>query len=133
VAQQLLPAVLSFPVVLLTPPRFTPGALGLASTVGYLLVVLPMVRATRRLRGPAAVAGVGHATLAGIAAAAAGSAAGLASTLIMPTGGNIFEVGTGAVSITLAVVVFGLVAYALDRGDLRASAGRLRRYVRSST
>jgi putative peptidoglycan lipid II flippase len=132
VAQQLLPAALSFPLVLLLPPKYTPGALGLASTVGYLLVVPPMVRATRRLRGPAAVAGVGHASLAGIAAAAAGSAAGLAATVLMPTGGSIFEVGAAVVSTTLAIVVFGAVAYLLDRGDLKATGDRLRRYVRNS-
>jgi putative peptidoglycan lipid II flippase len=91
-----------------------------------------MVRATRRLRGPAAVAGVGHASLAGIAAAAAGSAAGLAATVLMPTGGSIFEVGAAVVSTTLAIVVFGAVAYLLDRGDLKATGDRLRRYVRNS-
>jgi putative peptidoglycan lipid II flippase len=88
-----------------------------------------MVVATRRIRGPAAVAGYGRASLAGIAAAAAGSAAGLAATLTIPTGGGIFEVGAGAVSMLLAIVVFGAVAYLLDREDLRAVAERLRRYV----
>ena len=52
-----------------------------------IAVTVPMVIATRRLRGSAAVAGLGHATFAGIAAGAAGSAAGLAVTLVMPTGG----------------------------------------------
>jgi len=131
VAQQLLPAALSVPLVLLTPPHFTPAALALASSAGQLAVVVPMVAATRRLRGPAVVAGVGHATLAGIAAAAAGSAAGLGITLVIPTGGNFFEVGAGFASTMLAIVVFGVVAFALDRGDLRAAAGRLRRFARS--
>ena len=88
VAQQLLPAALSFPLVLLAPPRLTVQALALASSVGFILVAVPTVAATRRLRGPAAVAGLGHATLAGIAAAAAGAAVGLAVTLVLPTGGN---------------------------------------------
>ncbi|HVT69412.1 MAG TPA: lipid II flippase MurJ, partial [Trebonia sp.] len=69
VAQQLLPAALSFPMVLLAPPRFTVGALALASSLGQIAVAVPMTAATRRLRGPAAVAGAGHATLAGLAAA----------------------------------------------------------------
>jgi putative peptidoglycan lipid II flippase len=133
VAQWLLPAVLSFPMVLLAPPRLTVGALALASSIGLLAVAFPMVVATRRLRGPAAVAGLGHATLAGIAAAAAGAAAGLAVTLVMPTGGNLYEVGSGIISTMLAVVVFGVVAYALDKGDLRAVAGRLRRFTRNRT
>jgi putative peptidoglycan lipid II flippase len=90
-----------------------------------------MVAAIRRLRGPAAVAGVGRAELAGIAAGAAGAAVGLAATLVMPTGGGVFEVGAGVVAAALAVVVFGAVAYALDREDLQAAAGRLRRHLRS--
>jgi putative peptidoglycan lipid II flippase len=132
VMQQLLPGVLSFPLVLLAPPRYTVAGLALASSVGMLALNVPMVAAIRRLRGPAAVAGVGRAELAGIAAGAAGAAVGLAATLAMPTGGGIFEVGAGVVAAALAVVVFGAVAYALDREDLQAAAGRLRRHLRST-
>jgi putative peptidoglycan lipid II flippase len=130
VAQQLLPAALSFPMVLLAPPHLAVGALALASSVGQITVAVPMVAATRRLRGSAAVAGLGHATLAGLAAAAAGAAAGLAVTLVIPTGGTIFETCAGAVSTLLAVMVFGVVAYALDKEDVRAAAGRLRLFAR---
>jgi putative peptidoglycan lipid II flippase len=130
VAQQLVPAALTFPLVLLAPPRLTVEALALAASVGFIVVAIPTAIVTRRLRGPAAVAGLGHATLAGIAAAAAGGAAGLAATLVLPTGGNLFEVGAGLIATILAIVVFGVVAYALDRGDLRAVAGRLRRFSR---
>ena len=131
VAQQLVPAALSVPLVLLAPPRFTVEALALACSAGFILVAIPTVIATRRLRGPAVVAGLGHAGLAGIAAAAAGAAAGLAVTLVLPSGGNLLEVGSGLSAATLAVVAFGVVAYALDRGDLRTAAGRLRRFARS--
>ena len=131
VGQQLLPAALSFPLVLLAPPRLAVGALALASSVGQIVVAVPMMAATRRLRGSAAVAGVGHAALAGIAAAAAGGAAGLAVTLALPTGGAVFETGVGIVSTLLAVVVFGVVAFALDKGDVRVATGRLRRFARS--
>ena len=61
VAQQLLPAALSFPMVLLAPPRLTVGALALASSIGQLAVAVPMVAATRRLRGSASVAEIGRA------------------------------------------------------------------------
>lgn len=132
VAQQLLPAALSFPLVLLTPPRLTVGALALASSVGQLAVCIPMVAATRRLRGPAAVAGLGHATLAGIAATGAGAAAGVVVTLVLPTGGNVFEVGAGFAATIVAIVVFGAVAYALDRGDTRVALARLRRLARTA-
>ncbi|HXT93356.1 MAG TPA: lipid II flippase MurJ [Trebonia sp.] len=133
VAQWLLPAALSFPMVLLAPPRLTVGALALASSVGQLVVAVPMVIATRRLRGPAAVAGLGHATLAAIAAAAAGAAAGLMTTLALPTGGNVFEVGAGFIAAMTAVLVFAVVAYALDRGDTRAALNRLARFTRNRT
>jgi putative peptidoglycan lipid II flippase len=130
VAQQLVPAALTFPMVLLAPPHLTVEALALASSTGFLLVAIPTVIVTRRLRGPAALAGLGHATLAGCAAAAAGAAAGLAVTLALPAGGNVLEAMSGFIAAMLAVTVFGVVAYALDRGDLRAVAGRLRRFAR---
>jgi putative peptidoglycan lipid II flippase len=133
VAQQLLPAVLSFPMVLLAPPRLTVGALALASSAGQIAVAVPMVIATRRLRGSASVAGLGHATFAGIAAAAAAAAAGLAVALVMPTGGTVLEIGVGAVSTLLAIVVFGGVAYALDKRDVRSAVGRLQRFARNRT
>jgi hypothetical protein len=37
---------------------------------------------------------------------------------------------SGFIATILAIAVFGVVAYALDRGDLRAVAGRLRRFVK---
>ena len=133
VAQQLLPAALSFPLVLLAPPRLAVQGLALASSLGFILVSFPTIMAVRRLRGPAAVAGLGHAELAGVAAAAAGAAAGLAATVVLPTGGNVVEVGSAIIAGLLAVVVFGVVAYALDKGDLRAVAARVRVFARSRT
>jgi putative peptidoglycan lipid II flippase len=133
VAQQLLPAALSVPMVLLVSPRLVVGALALASSIGQLATAVPMVIATRRLRGPAAVAGLGHATLAGLAAGAAGAAAGLAVTLVIPRGGTVFEGAVGVLSLLLATVVFGAVAFALDKGDVRAAAGRLRLFARNRT
>jgi putative peptidoglycan lipid II flippase len=133
VAQQLLPAALSFPLVLLAPPHLAVGALALASSVGQIAVAVPMVIATRRLRGSASVAGLGHATFAGIAAAAAAAAAGLAVALVMPTGGAVLETGVGAVSTLLAIVVFGVLAYALDKRDVRSAVRRLQRFTRNRT
>jgi putative peptidoglycan lipid II flippase len=131
VAQQLVPALLAFPLVLLAPPHMAVEALALACSTGFTIVAVPAVIATRRLRGRAAVAGLGHATLAGTAAAAAGAAAGLAAALALPSGGSLVEVGSGFLAALLAVIVFGVVAYTLDRGDLRALAERLRRFARS--
>jgi putative peptidoglycan lipid II flippase len=133
VAQQLLPAALAFPVVLLAPPRMAVEALAVSSSVGFIVVTVPTVLATKRLRGPAAVARLGHATLAGIAAAAAAGAVGLAVTLLLPTGGNVTEVGSGLIAGLLAILVFGVVAYVLDKGDTRVALLRLRRFTRIGT
>ncbi|MGH3212870.1 MAG: hypothetical protein ACRDNO_34430, partial [Trebonia sp.] len=76
---------------------------------------------------------LGHASLAGVAAAAAGAAAGLAIAQVMPTGGAIYETCAGAVATLVAVAVFGVVAYALDKGDTRAVAAQVRRFTRSRT
>jgi putative peptidoglycan lipid II flippase len=133
VAQQLLPAALSLPLVLLTPPRLTTEMLALSNSVGFLVVAVPTVIATRRLRGPDAVAGLGHATLTGIAACAAGGAVGLALALALPGGGNAFEAGSGALAGLAAIVVFGVVAYVLDPGDTRVALARLRRLTRKRT
>ena len=51
VAQQLLPAAISFPLVLLAPPHLAVQALALASSAGFIVVTIPTVIATRRLRG----------------------------------------------------------------------------------
>jgi putative peptidoglycan lipid II flippase len=131
VAQQLLPAALSFAFVLLAPPRLATEALAAASSAGFLLVTVPTVLAVRRLRGAAAVAGLGHATLAGIAGSASGAAVGLLVTVVVPAGGNVGEVATGVVAGTAAVIVFGLVAYALDGEDMRVALSRLQRVTRN--
>ena len=132
VAGPLLQMALSVPLVDAVSPKYVVPALAVAGTIGQLTVAVPMVLAIRKLRGPAAIAGVGHAALAGIAAAAAASAVGLAVTLIVPAGGGkIFDAGSGVLSAAVAIAVFGAVAYALDRGDLRSAAARLHRTARA--
>jgi putative peptidoglycan lipid II flippase len=90
-----------------------------------------MVLATRRFRGPAAIAGVGRATLAGLVAGAAGSAVGVGVALMVPSSGKLFEGVSAVLAAAVAIAVFGAVAYALDRDDLQIVAGRLRRLSRS--
>ena len=131
VAGPLLQIVVSIPLALLAPPRLVVPALALGSTVALLAVAVPMVFAVRRIRGAAAIAGLGHATLAGLVAGGIGSAVGVGVCLALPSGGKVFEAGVGAVAAALTVVAFGVWAYALDRGDLRMAAGRLRRLARA--
>jgi putative peptidoglycan lipid II flippase len=131
VAGPLLQIAVSVPLALLAPPRLVVAALALGSTIALLGVAAPMVFAVRRLRGPAAVAGLGHATLAGLVAGGVGSAVGVGVTLAMPAGGKLFEAAVGALAAVLALLAFGVWAYALDRGDLRTAAARLRRFART--
>ena len=130
VAGPLLQVGFALPLVLLAPPRLVVAAIALGSTVALLVVAVPMVFAVRRFRGPAALAGLGHATLAGLVAGGIGSAVGVGVCLALPSGGKLFEAGVGALAALLALLAFGVWAYALDRGDLRAVAGRLRRFAR---
>jgi putative peptidoglycan lipid II flippase len=126
VATPLLQLALSIPLVELAPPRLAVAALSAGSTVALLVVAVPMVIAIRRFRGKAAISGVGHATLAGLAAGIAGGAVGAGVAFVVPAAGKLLEVVTGAFATALAVLVFAVVAYALDRGDLRAVVTRLR-------
>ena len=131
VAGPLLQIAVSIPLALFAPPRLVVPALALGSTVALLTVSVPMMVAVERLRGPAALDGLGHATLAGITAGVLGCGVGVGVTLALPSGGKLFETGVGALAALLALLAFGVWAYALDRGDLRMVAGRLRRFVRS--
>jgi putative peptidoglycan lipid II flippase len=134
VAGQLLQMVLTVPLVKLMPPHMAVGAIALGGSLGQLAVAVPMVIAIRRIRGPQAVAGVGHATLVSVAACVAGGAFGVGATLVLPVGRKLADAGTGALAAAIAIAAFGAVAYAFDRGDLKTAAqripglSRLRRY-----
>ena len=130
VASPLLTIAVSVPLVELVPARLVVGALALSMTIAQLAVAVPMVIATRRIRGKAAVRGVGHATVAGVAAAAAGAAVGVAVTAVMPAGGKLSDVSSGAVATAAAVVAFGVVAYILDKGDVRTAVSQIQRFAR---
>jgi putative peptidoglycan lipid II flippase len=128
VAPPLLQMAASAALVSLVPPRLVVAALSLATSISTLVPAAPAVFATRRIRGAAAVAGIGHATIAGLAAAAAAAAAGVAVTLALPVGRKLFDAGSGAVATAAALAAFGAVAYVLDRDDLRAAIQPLRRF-----
>jgi putative peptidoglycan lipid II flippase len=90
-------------------------------------VAVPLVIATRRIRGAAALAGAGRANLAGLAAAAAGVAVGVTVSVALPGSGKLTDAASGAVAAVAAIAAFGLVAYLLDPADLRAITRWLRR------
>jgi putative peptidoglycan lipid II flippase len=121
-------AALAADVVLagLAPPRLVPAALALGVSAGATLVAGPLVLAARRIRGPAAVRGLGRAALAGLTAATAGAAAGVGISLLLPVTRRLAAGGAAVLAATAAAVVFGAVAYLLDDGDLRAVLARRR-------
>ena len=71
------------------------------------------------------------AAMAGLAAGVVSAAVGVGVSLAAPAGGKILAAGVAVVAAGCAVIAFGAVAYLLDRGDLKAVLGRLRRIVRS--
>jgi putative peptidoglycan lipid II flippase len=112
------------------PPRLVVAALALGSTIGQSVVAVPLVLAARRIRGPEAVRGTGRAALAGAAAGVAGAVAGVAVSLALPASHKLLAAGVAALAAACAALAFGLVAYLLNDGDLRAAMTWLRQVTR---
>lgn len=110
----------------LAPARLVAPALALGNTIGQSAAAIPVVLMTRRICGRAVVQGVERATLAGLAAGTVSAAAGVAVCLAAPVSGRLLAAGVAVVAAGVAVAAFSVVAYALDRGDLRPVAARLR-------
>ena len=103
------------------PARLVVPALALGNTIGQSVVAIPLMIATRRIRGPEAVRGTGRAALAGLVAAVAGAVAGVAVSLVLPTSHKLLAAGVAILAAACAALAFGLVAYLLNDGDLRAA------------
>jgi putative peptidoglycan lipid II flippase len=114
----------------LVPARLVVAALALGATIGQTVVAIPLVAVTRRICGPAAVRGAGHATVAGLAACAAGAAVGVAVSLAVPLHHKLDAVALAVPAAGGAILAFGLVAYFLDDGDLKAVLAWVRRVTR---
>jgi putative peptidoglycan lipid II flippase len=114
----------------LAPARLVVAALALGNTLGQTLVAVPLVMITRRIRGEAAVRGVGRATLAGLAAAAAAAIVGLAVSLALPSGGKLLAAGVAVVSAICAIMVFSMVCFPLAKADMRTATARARELAR---
>jgi putative peptidoglycan lipid II flippase len=104
------------------PARLEVAALALGNTIGLTATAIPLVFATRRIRGKAAVAGVGHATMAGIGACVAGCVAGLALAYLLSSNSKPMDVVAALAAALCSLIAFGVVSFLLDRGDLRAIA-----------
>ena len=114
----------------LVPSRLVVAALALGNTIGQTVVAIPLVIYTRRICGKAAVQGVGRAALAGLAAGAAGAAAGMAVSMAVPIHHKLEAFALALPAAGCAIIAFGIVAYLLDDGDLRAVLAWVRRVAR---
>jgi putative peptidoglycan lipid II flippase len=117
-------------LVQLVPPRLVVGALALGTTVGQTVVAIPLVIVTRRICGPAAVHGAGRATLTGLVACGVGAAVGVAVSLAVPLHHKLVAVALSLPAACCTILAFGVVAYLLDDGDLRAILAWMRRVTR---
>jgi putative peptidoglycan lipid II flippase len=116
-------------LVHLVPARWVVAALGLGNTIGLTAGGVALIVAVRRACGRAALQATARTAGAGILAAAAGAAAGAAAAWLLPAPSLTLDAVGAAAAAACALVVFGLVAYLLDGGALRAAVGRARRAV----
>ena len=126
----LLAAVAQIVLAEVVPTNFVVGALALGNSIGMVGAAIPMVIITRRIRGKAAVEGVGRTTLTAIAAAIVSAAAGVAVTIAWPTTHKLLAIVVGMFAAAAAVIAFAAVAYILDNGDLQAVVARLAQTLR---
>jgi len=120
-------------LVQLVPPRLVVAALAVGTTFGQTVAAIPLVIVTRRIRGRAAVQGVVHAALAGLAACAAGAAVGVAVSIVVPIHHKLEAFALAVPAAAGAIIAFGMVAYLLDDGDLQVVLAWVRRVVRPSS
>jgi putative peptidoglycan lipid II flippase len=125
----LLTIVADVVLVQLVPARLVVAALAFGATFGQTVVAVPMVLVSRRICGKPAVQGVSHAALAGLAACAAGAAVGVAVSLAVPIHHKLEAFALAVPAACGAIAAFGVVAYFLDDGDLRAILAWVRRAV----
>jgi putative peptidoglycan lipid II flippase len=115
--------------VRLVAPRWVVPVLGLGNTVGLVVSGTALLAAVRRARGGAALAGTARAAAAGLTGAVAGAAAGAGLSAATPVTGFFPNATVALLACCGAVIAFGVTAYALDGGDLRAVVARVRHKV----
>jgi putative peptidoglycan lipid II flippase len=112
------------------PAHLVVAALALGTSIGQTAVAIPVAIVTRRLRGAAALGGGRRAGLAGLVAGAAGAVTGTAASVAINAEGRLLAVFSAAAACCLAMAVFAVVAYALDRPDAVAVLSRVRQVAR---
>jgi putative peptidoglycan lipid II flippase len=111
-------------LVRVLPGHATVAALGLGNTVGMSLSGAALLVALRRAAGPASVAGVARAGVAGLVGALVGYAAGVGAVAAAGPTGILASVGLAAAAAVLATAGFAAAVLVLDGADLRAALTR---------
>jgi putative peptidoglycan lipid II flippase len=111
------------------PARWVVAMLGLGNTIGLTVAGVALLAAVHRVRGSAALSGVRGTAIMGVVAAIVAAAVGSTVAFLLPSGGPLAEGGGALLSGCCAVSAFTAVAYAMDRGQLRAAVTRARRAV----
>jgi putative peptidoglycan lipid II flippase len=111
-------------LVLAAPDDWVVAALGLGNTVGMTVAGLLLLAALARARGRAALAGLARAIPAAIFAGLAGGLAGYGGARALETGDRLLSLGVAALAALIAGGVFLVIAYLIDRRDLRDVLGR---------
>ncbi len=101
--------------------------LGLGNTAGMAVSGAALLTAVRRARGDGALHGTMRAAAAGLAGAVVGALAGAGMSAAVPVSGFFLNVLVALLACCCAVIAFGVIAYVLDGGDLRALVARARR------
>jgi len=109
--------------------RWVVPALGLGNSVGLIVSGAVLLAAVRRARGGAALHGTVRAAAAGLAGAAIGAAAGAGMSAAVPVTGFFLNATVAVLACCCAVIAFGVTAYLLDGGDLRAVVARAKSKV----
>lgn len=108
------------------------GMLTLGVSLGQIGAAIPLVVATRRIRGKAAIEGSGRAMLAGLVAATAGGGLGVAISLVLPRTHKLLDAGDAVVAAVFAGLVFTAVAWLLDGKDMRALLAHVQKALASA-
>jgi putative peptidoglycan lipid II flippase len=118
----------SFGLSSLMPEHLRVVALTTANTIGMTVLAVVLGVIVVRRTGRASLHGLPRAALAALVAGLAAAAAGVAVRLPLPSAPGVTgDIAEGMLCGVVAVVVFGLVAAALDRRDVRPLLTRLMR------
>jgi len=113
-------------LVLQAPPSWVVGMLGWGNSFGMTVAGVLLVVALVRVRGLAAIAGLGRTLLTGGLGAAIGAAAGYSMASWTGTGGQVLNVLSGMAAALVAVTAFVILAVLIDKEGLRAALTRRR-------